>query len=105
MPSRFEPCGLSQMIALRYGTLPVVRRTGGLKDTVRPYDPETGGGNGFLFEKADAREFLDAVRQACWICRGNPAAWQKMVVEAMRGDYSWDNTAKMYMDLYRSLIS
>jgi starch synthase len=103
MPSRFEPCGLSQMIAMRYGTLPVVRATGGLKDTVRAGDPAAGSGNGFLFANNSAREFLSAIETAAALYRNNPPFWQKMVDTAMAGDYSWDSSAAGYLRIYQNL--
>jgi starch synthase len=103
MPSLFEPCGLSQMIALRYGTLPVVRETGGLKDTVFPYDPASGTGNGFTFWAVDAREFTSTILRACDVYRHNPPAWAGLVRTAMQGDYSWQKSATDYVELYESL--
>ncbi|MEA4888477.1 MAG: glycogen synthase GlgA [Clostridiaceae bacterium] len=103
MPSLFEPCGLSQMIAMRYGALPVVRETGGLKDTVRPYNQYTGTGNGFSFMNVNAHELLFTTRYACDVYRHMPEAWNNLVLDAMAGDYSWDRTARSYLELYRSL--
>lgn len=105
MPSLFEPCGLSQMIAMRYGTLPVVRETGGLKDTVQAYNKYTGEGNGFSFQHINAHEFLCTTRNACDIFRHEPIAWQKLVETAMSGDYSWRTSARGYLDLYRMLLT
>jgi len=104
MPSLFEPCGLSQMIAMRYGTLPVVRETGGLKDTVRPYNKYTGEGNGFSFLNINAHEFLFTTRHACDIYRHAPQAWRRLVETAMSGDYSWERSAHVYLDLYRDVM-
>ena len=103
MPSLFEPCGLAQMIAMRYGTIPVVRETGGLKDTVQPYNQFDGSGNGFSFANISAQEFLLATRYACDVFRDQPAAWQKLVQTAMRGDYSWTHSAAGYEQLYRQM--
>lgn len=105
MPSLFEPCGLSQMIAMRYGTLPVVRETGGLKDTVKPFNQYTGTGNGFSFMNINAHELLFTTRYACDVYRYMPEAWQGLVRSAMVGDYSWDQSARGYIKLYQSLIS
>ncbi len=104
MPSLFEPCGLSQMIAMRYGTLPVVRETGGLKDTVIPFNPETNEGNGFSFANINAHELLFKVQDAANTYRERPQEWQKLVESAMKGDYSWNRSARDYLDLYRMLI-
>lgn len=103
MPSLFEPCGLAQMIAMRYGALPVVRETGGLKDTVQPYNQFDGSGNGFSFANINAQEFLMATRFACEVFRNQPDAWQKLVKSAMQGDYSWTHSAAGYEQLYRQM--
>jgi starch synthase len=104
MPSLFEPCGLSQMIAMRYGTLPIVRETGGLKDTVIPFNQYTGTGNGFSFMNINAHELLFTTRYACDVYRHMPEAWQGLVQNAMAGDFSWDHSAGEYIKLYQSLI-
>lgn len=104
MPSLFEPCGLSQMIAMRYGTIPVARETGGLKDTVIPYNEYTGEGNGFTFANINAHEFLFVTKYACDLYRHHKNVWETLVTSAMAGDYSWDRSAKEYAGLY-SLIS
>lgn len=103
MPSRFEPCGLGQLIALRYGSLPIVRETGGLKDTVIPYNEETGEGNGFSFTNYNAHDMLHVVKYALSIYR-DKAVWQKLVKEAMHADFSWDKSAKEYIAQYRQLL-
>ncbi len=103
MPSRFEPCGLAQMIAMRYGTIPVVRETGGLKDSVTPYDPRTGEGTGFRFAAYDADAMLSALRAAAELYRESPGAWQKLVGNAMAQDFSWDRAARDYAAIYGSL--
>ncbi|MBP7401382.1 MAG: glycogen synthase, partial [Clostridia bacterium] len=103
MPSLFEPCGLSQMIAMRYGTVPVVRETGGLKDTVRPYDPASGGGNGFTFAETDGEGLLRAVRAACALYRDSPVIWDSIAVRDMRGDFTWDRSAAEYAALFSRL--
>jgi starch synthase len=105
MPSLFEPCGLAQMIAMRYGTLPVVRETGGLKDTVLPFDILSGTGNGFTFCNSNAHEFLLAVRSACDLYHQSPEAWRRLVGNAMAGDYSWKRSAAGYLKLYREVTA
>ena len=104
MPSLFEPCGLSQMVAMRYGTVPVVRETGGLKDTVRAYNRFTGEGSGFTFSVADAEELLQAVRAACGVYRGSRPAWESLVESGMRGDFTWDSSAAAYAGLFARLV-
>jgi starch synthase len=102
VPSRYEPCGLTQMYALRYGTIPVVRATGGLVDTVRHYDPGTGEGNGALFRDADAQGLLWAARTALgWF--QDRGVWGRLVWNAMACDFSWQKQAPLYEELYRSL--
>ncbi|MEF2649462.1 glycogen synthase GlgA [Collinsella tanakaei] len=101
MPSLFEPCGLSQMIAMRYGTLPVVRETGGLKDTVIPYNYETGEGTGFSFANFNGEEMGDAVFRGARLFWDNHDAWNNVVTQAMNQDFSWTRSASKYMDLYR----
>lgn len=103
MPSRYEPCGLGQMISLRYGTVPVVRRTGGLADTITELDPNTMRGNGFLFERYDAPEFFDAVRKATGLYKRKDL-WAKAVSNAMRCDFSWDKSAEKYLEVYKKLV-
>lgn len=100
MPSLFEPCGLSQMIAMRYGTLPVVRETGGLKDTVIPYNYETGEGTGFSFANFNGDEMGDAVFRGARLFWDNHDAWENVVTQAMQQDFSWTRSASKYMDLY-----
>ncbi|MBR6114813.1 MAG: glycogen synthase GlgA [Oscillospiraceae bacterium] len=104
MPSRFEPCGLSQMISMRYGTIPVVRRTGGLADSVMPYNPETGEGTGFGFNNYNAHELLFTVQAACRLHNDSPAAWENLQRAAMAQDFSWDASAIEYRKLYRGLF-
>ena len=103
MPSKFEPCGLSQMIAMRYGSLPIVRETGGLKDTVIPYDYTTGKGTGFTFYSYNAYDMLNAVERAVGMYRDYKQDWQKIVNNAMTQDFSWKNIALRYVDLYKEL--
>lgn len=100
MPSKFEPCGLSQIIAMRYGTLPIVRETGGLKDTVIPYNEFTGEGTGFSFSNFNGDEMGDAVFRAARLFWDNRDAWNKLVTQAMSQDFSWTRSADKYLDLY-----
>ena len=100
MPSKFEPCGLSQIIAMRYGTLPVVRETGGLKDTVIPYNEFTGEGTGFSFSNFNGDEMGDAVFRAARLFWDNRDAWNQLVTQAMSQDFSWTRSADKYLDLY-----
>lgn len=100
MPSKFEPCGLSQIIAMRYGTLPIVRETGGLKDTVRPYNEFTGEGTGFSFRNFNGDEMGDAVFRAARLFWDNRDAWNQLVTQAMSQDFSWTRSADKYLDLY-----
>ena len=105
MPSRFEPCGLGQLISLRYGTIPVVRRTGGLEDTIKNYDPETGYGNGFDFVEYVPDSLLEALNRAVTLYRTNPKAWRKLVRSAMNMDFSWNRSAIKYLELYEKAIN
>lgn len=100
MPSKFEPCGLSQIIAMRYGTLPIVRETGGLKDTVIPYNEFTGEGTGFSFTNFNGDEMGDAVFRAARLFWDNREAWDQLVTQAMSQDFSWTRSADKYLDLY-----
>ena len=99
MPSRFEPCGLNQMYSLRYGTVPVVRATGGLEDTVHAIDPETGEGTGFTFGPHTPEAMLDALRAALETYR-RPEVWRRIQQSGMREDHSWDKSAREYVKLY-----
>ena len=103
MPSQFEPCGLSQMIALRYGAVPIVRETGGLRDTVLSYNKFTDEGNGFSFFNYNAHDMLHTVRRAVHYYRNNREVWYKLIVRGMTGDYSWYSSATKYMDMYERL--
>ena len=103
MPSLFEPCGLSQMIAMRYGTLPVVRETGGLRDTVTPYNQFTGEGTGFTFANFNGDEMGDAVFRGARLYWDDHAAWDHLVQNAMAADFSWVRSADEYMNLYHNL--
>ncbi|MBQ9145150.1 MAG: glycogen synthase GlgA [Clostridia bacterium] len=104
MPSRFEPCGLSQMIAMRYGSLPVVRETGGLKDSVKAYNPMTGKGTGFTFYAYDPQEMMAAIWRAVDTYYNNPVAWRSLMEQAMRCDFSWTQSADRYRELYDTLV-
>lgn len=103
MPSKFEPCGLSQLIAMRYGSVPIVRETGGLKDTVHPYNHATGEGNGLTFYSYNAYDMLDAVQRAVGLYRDYKGDWEKVVKNGMTGDYSWAATAKKYEEIYENV--
>jgi starch synthase len=100
MPSRYEPCGLNQIYSLKYGTVPIVRATGGLDDTIEPFDPATGRGTGFKFQAYDGAALLDAVRQALAIYRSQPAMWRRIQVNGMGKDFSWQASAIEYARLY-----
>ena len=104
MPSKSEPCGLAQMIASRYGTIPIVRETGGLYDTIKPYITSEGTGNGFTFKTYNAHDMLDAVRRALSLyCEKEE--WSKLVANAMKMDFSWNASAKEYLKMYETVIS
>ena len=104
MPSRYEPCGLNQMYSLKYGTVPVVRKTGGLADTVVKFNEKTGEGNGFMFDKYDPKEFLKEVKRAVKVFK-NKEAWIKIMKTGIKSDFSWNSSAKKYIDLYKTIIS
>ena len=104
MPSQFEPCGLSQMIAMRYGTIPVVRETGGLRDTVLSYNEFTGEGNGFTFFNYNAHDMLHTIQRAAEYYHHEPDIWKKLQERGMGGDYSWSRSARRYLELYESLF-
>ena len=103
VPSRFEPCGLTQLNAMRYGTLPIVRETGGLKDTVEPYNDFTGEGNGFTFDRYESGLLLDAINRAKTLYFENRYHWDEIVQRDMAKDVSWENSAKQYKNLYLEL--
>lgn len=103
MPSQAEPCGLSQLIAMHYGTVPVVHATGGLRDTVLPYDPATGDGRGFTFQSYNGDDFLAAIDRALALFTSDRAAWDKLAQQDMREDFSWRVPAKAYRALFASL--
>ncbi len=103
MPSQSEPCGLSQMIAMRYGTIPIVRETGGLKDTVLAYTPENELSNGFSFTNYNAHDMLHVVEQACAMYKNDPKEWKKLVKKGLTADFSWSKSALAYIDVYTAL--
>jgi starch synthase len=104
IPSRYEPCGLTQIYALKYGTVPVVRATGGLDDTVVPFDPLTKKGNGFKFGPYKAEAFASAIRQAVNLFQ-DPRIWKRLRANGMKADFSWDKSARRYMEIYRSVVN
>jgi starch synthase len=103
MPSRYEPCGLNQMYSLKYGTIPIVRATGGLEDTIREFDPATGRGNGFKFKAYTSRALLSCVRKAVALYK-KPDLWAILMRNAMRDDFSWDTAARKYLRLYTKVL-
>jgi starch synthase len=103
MPSRYEPCGLTQLYALKYGTIPIARATGGLRDTVIPWNEETREGTGFLFDSAEPQAFLTAIRQAVGVFR-RPEIWRLLQAQAMKQDFSWNRAAMEYLGLYHSIL-
>jgi starch synthase len=103
IPSRYEPCGLTQMYALKYGTIPVVRATGGLDDTITPFNPQTGKGNGFKFTAYKPKAFLRALQKAVELFH-NAGAWRKLRTNAMKEDFSWDRSARSYLELYNTTM-
>lgn len=104
MPSRYEPCGLNQIYSLKYGTVPVVRATGGLDDTIEPFDPRTGRGTGFKFVEYSGAALLDCVRRALLLYARKPEAWQRLIRNGMQKDYSWDTSAADYARLYERVV-
>ncbi|AIF42824.1 glycogen synthase GlgA [Virgibacillus sp. SK37] len=104
MPSQFEPCGIGQLLAMRYGTIPIVRETGGLKDTVAPYDVLRDTGYGFTFTNYNAHDMLYVLEQAVGLFRYQPGKWKQLVERAMRQDFSWNASAQAYLKLYVSLL-
>ena len=105
VPSKFEPCGLTQLIAMRYGTAPVVRETGGLKDTVEPYNMFENTGNGFTFDRYDAGLLYDAINRAKTLYFEDREDWDKMVIRDMEKDVSWEKSAEQYRQLYVELTA
>ncbi len=104
IPSRYEPCGLTQMYSLRYGTIPVVRSTGGLKDSVREFDPEQLKGNGFLFESYETKSLLEALDRALGFYQ-KPPYWFSLIENAMKSDFSWEKSASEYLNLYQKILN
>jgi starch synthase len=100
MPSKFEPCGLNQMYSLRYGTVPIVRATGGLDDTVQNWDPVSGTGNGFKFERYSSSEFLEKIYEARFAYE-DKETWRQIQLNGMQVDNSWENAAGKYVELYQ----
>ncbi|KAF0140037.1 MAG: glycogen synthase [Stygiobacter sp.] len=103
MPSKFEPCGLNQMYSLVYGTVPIVRKTGGLADTVQKFNPKTKTGNGFVFEKYNVKDFLAEIKTAIKVYTSDPEVWKTIQLNGMKSDFSWLNSTKKYVDLYKKL--
>ena len=104
MPSRFEPCGTNQMIAMRYGSVPIVRATGGLADTVQDYDPRTGQGTGFVFKPYDRWALFAAIVRAAETFKHRDV-WRQIQLRGMRADFTWSQSARKYVDLYRRAIA
>lgn len=105
MPSKFEPCGLNQMYSLMYGTVPIVRETGGLADTVQNYKPADGSGNGFVFKEYDAKAMVAEVKTAVDLFKKDQKSWLKIMKTGMKSNFSWLNSSKNYVDLYKKVIS
>lgn len=103
MPSRSEPCGLSQIFAMHFGTIPIVHATGGLKDTVFPYDPSTGSGRGFTFQSYNGEDFMDAILRSMDLYKNHRAQWDKLARQNMALDFSWKLPAQAYMDMFRQI--
>ena len=104
MPSKSEPCGLSQMISSVYGAVPVVREAGGLYDTIKPYNEYTGEGNGFSFANYNAHEMKDAIKKAVTLFN-NKEKWEKLLLNVMSVDFSWKASAEKYLNLYREITN
>jgi starch synthase len=104
MPSKYEPCGLNQMYSLMYGTVPLVRETGGLADTVIRYNEKTGEGNGFVFKKYDSKEMIKELQRALTIYQ-DKKTWLKIMRSGMKVDFSWGISAKKYIDLYKTILT
>jgi starch synthase len=102
VPSRYEPCGLTQIYALRYGTVPIVRATGGLDDTILQFDKVSGQGNGFKFVEYEAKAFLEKIQEAVALFEDN-ATWMKLVTNGMKCDFSWERSAREYLSLYEEV--
>ena len=104
MPSRYEPCGLNQMYSLNYGTIPVVRETGGLADTVKKFNEKTKEGTGFVFQKYNAADFLSEIKRAIKIYQDKDT-WNKIIKAGMKEDFSWHSSAKKYIELYKTILN
>lgn len=104
MPSLYEPCGLSQLISLRYGTVPIVRETGGLNDTVHAFNEFTKEGNGFSFTNYNAHDMMYTIRRALSFYYQDKETWQLLMKRGMTGDYSWEQSAQRYVELYQSMF-
>ncbi|MGA7838933.1 MAG: glycosyltransferase, partial [Ignavibacteriaceae bacterium] len=104
MPSKYEPCGLNQMYSLMYGTVPVVRETGGLADTVKKYEPGSNDGNGFMFKKYNATDMVKEIKRALKIFQ-DQKEWAKIIKNGMKSDFSWNSSAKKYVELYKTVIN
>ena len=102
MPSKYEPCGLNQMYSMRYGTVPIVRATGGLDDTVEDYTG-SGKGTGFKFEKYESKELLKVIQRALKVFQ-QPEEWKRLMRNGMSRDFSWENSARKYINLYKELL-
>lgn len=105
MPSLFEPCGLSQLFSFRYGSVPIVRETGGLNDTVLSYNEDTGSGNGFTFANYNAHDMLNTIRRAVDFYYNKKDVWNLLVQRGMRADFSWEKSAQEYIDMYRKTLN
>jgi starch synthase len=105
MPSRYEPCGLNQMYSLIYGTVPIVRNTGGLADTVQRFDEKSGEGNGFVFEKPTATDMVKEIKRALKVFKSDQKTWQKIMKAGMKSNFTWLNSSKSYVDLYKKILS
>jgi starch synthase len=103
MPSAYEPCGMNQMYSLKYGTIPIVHKIGGLAETINEYNPLDKSGNGFVFEKHTAKDLIRAVKRALKIYKKNDI-WKEMQLSAMKEDFSWDRSAKEYLELYMTML-
>ena len=105
VPSRFEPCGLTQLMSMRYGAVPIVRETGGLKDTVTPYEALRDMGTGFVFRAYASGDMVFVISQAVSLYKNNPAAFRRIQKRCMEQDFSWQNSAAKYLDIYDSVIA
>jgi starch synthase len=104
MPSRYEPCGLNQIYSLKYGTVPIVRATGGLDDTIQDFDPVGGEGNGFKFQDYSSSALLCAVKLALEAYR-DKALWEKLMIRGMARDFSWEQSARAYVKVYEDILT